>query len=141
MGHLMIVYGYIKPDKRQTEHNLVILEKFPFDENWPLPNIFHFAQAGVHPPIISFALPYYSSDPDWVEWMPSFEKLLGHLYAEEAVVHWDSEIRNDAPTFHYYCQESPRQSELKQPGDVQWLKIEECDIDGEGQRREETLLL
>jgi hypothetical protein len=116
MGMTDILYGYIieanpgyggGPEERALKevlakdirkHNSLIVESFPFDEEWPFlkRQMFHQIPDGhllnYKKPMIIFGGSFKSICYEWHEWLPKFEKLIRKLYWESIVITMDSEV-------------------------------------------------
>lgn len=86
MGHKTIVHGYIEIEPGSEAHNIRVIERFDFDEVWPLRRVFSNPVTGYRAGFVSFADGLKATPDDWPEWRQRFEQLLKGLSAISARV-------------------------------------------------------
>ncbi len=122
MSHITYVYGYIHETPGTREYNQGVLQEYPFDDIWPLPNIFSCSKSTRGVGIITFGMAFNSLEDDWEVWQPAFERLLAHLKVFCVRGDWERDEFGDMFSFHYICLDG-YSKEDKENGKRLWLKV------------------
>lgn len=126
MSHFNTIHGYIHTPSKEEEFNQQVLTSFPFDEQWPLPNIFCLPEHQGRPAMICFAMAWhgsaYAETSAWDEWLGRFEELLSRLRVNEAEVEWQQEIFGSIRVY-YTCEASWDQEGYQRLGENRWERV------------------
>ncbi len=101
MGHQSIVHGYIETTPGKDEENAQALERFAFDEGWPLKAIFPPPRPGYAGSFIAFADGIKARREDWPEWRARFEELLRSLRGISAQVDFAESDHPESESYAY----------------------------------------
>lgn len=120
----VVLFGYIEIRIDSAEKNREVLARFPFDETYPFRNDFSLHESKFYRSFISFSSGFHYWDPPWdarVQWIASFERLLGQLQARTARLIIEDETYPETE-FAYFCFD-PDGLDLRS-GKKRWKRIQ-----------------